>query len=210
MRLDESLKARRPTLTEVLRTRFRDILNPLGVWLNRLGLAPNSFTLIGLAGTALGAYVLARGDLPLGGALVLTMGLVDALDGPMARMRGDAPGFGAFVDSVSDRYSELLVYGGLLVYYLGQGDDRMVLFVFAAAAGAVMVSYVKARAEGLGFEAGVGILTRMERLLVLGPGLVLGFADVAVALVAVLANLTAIQRILFVRRQVRRRGGQGG
>lgn len=209
MRLDESLKARRPTLTEVLRTRLRDTLNLVGASLNRLGLAPNSFTLIGLAGTALGAYVLARGDLPLGGALVLAMGLVDALDGPMARLRGDAPGFGAFVDSVSDRYSELLVYGGLLVYYLGEGDDRMVLFVFAAAAGAVMVSYVKARAEGLGFEAGVGILTRMERLLVLGPGLVLGFADVAIALVAVLANLTAIQRILFVRRQVRRQGGQG-
>ena len=207
MRLDESLKARRPTLTEVLRARLRDILNPLGAWLNRLGLAPNSFTLIGLAGAALGAYVLARGDLPLGGGLVLATGLVDALDGPMARMRGDAPGFGAFVDSVSDRYSELLVYGGLLVYYLGQGDDRMVLFVFAAAAGAVMVSYVKARAEGLGFEGGVGILTRMERLLVLGPGLVLGFADVAIALVAVLANLTAIQRILFVRRQARRQGG---
>ena len=201
MGVPESLKARRPTLTEILRARFGDVLNPAGAWLNRLGLAPNTFTLIGLAGTAVAAYALARGSLVVGGAMVLAMSLVDALDGPMARMRGTFSPFGAFVDSVSDRYSELIVYGGLAVYYVSRENDIMLLWVFAAAAGSVLVSYVKARAEALGFGAGVGVLTRMERILVLGPSLVLGVAEVGIPLVAVLGHVTALQRILFVRQQ---------
>lgn len=203
MGVPDSLKARRPTLTETLRARLGDVLNPVGAWLNRLGVAPNTFTLIGLAGTAVGAYALARGSLVAGGVLVLAMSLVDALDGPMARMRGTFSPFGAFVDSVSDRYSELIVYGGLAVYYVSRENHTMLLWVFAAAAGSVLVSYVKARAEALGFEAGVGVLTRMERILVLGPSLVLGVAEVGIPLVAVLGHVTALQRILFVRQQAR-------
>jgi CDP-diacylglycerol--glycerol-3-phosphate 3-phosphatidyltransferase len=203
MGVPDSLKARRPTLTELLRARFGDVLNPAGAWLNRLGLAPNTFTLIGLAGTAVGAYALARGSLVTGGVLVLAMSLVDALDGPMARMSGTFSPFGAFVDSVSDRYSELIVYGGLAVYYVSRGNHTMLLWVFAAAAASILVSYVKARAEGLGFEAGVGLLTRMERILLLGPSLILGVAEVGILLVAVLGHVTSLQRILFVRQQAR-------
>lgn len=207
MGVPDSLKARRPTLTETLRARFGDLLNPAGAWLNRLGLAPNTFTLIGLAGTAVGAYGLARGAFAAGGILVLAMSLVDALDGPMARMRGTFSPFGAFVDSVSDRYSELIVYGGLTVYYVSVGDPAMLLWVFAAAAGSVLVSYVKARAEALGFEAGVGVLTRMERILILAPSLVLGVEQIGIPLVAVLGHVTALQRILFVRRQAQQSKG---
>jgi CDP-diacylglycerol--glycerol-3-phosphate 3-phosphatidyltransferase len=210
MRVHESWKARRPTLTELLRLRLKDVLDLVGSRLNRLGMAPNTLTLIGLAGTLGGAFLLARGDLAYGGGLILVMGLVDALDGPMARMRGMVSPFGAFVDSVSDRYSELSVYAGLTIYYLGRGDGNTVLLIIAAASGSVLVSYIKARAEGLGYEAGVGILTRMERLLLLSLGLVLGFAEIGLALIAVLGHVTALQRIAFVRRQSRRDGGPSG
>src|SRR3990170_4160427 len=116
-------------------------------------------------------------------AEILRARLVDALDGPMARMSGTFSPFGAFVDSVSDRYAELIVYGGLAVYYVSRENHTMLLWVFAAAAGSVLVSYVKARAEALGFEAGVGVLTRMERIMLLGPSLVLGVEEVGIPLV---------------------------
>ena len=102
-----------------------------------------------------------------GGLFVLLMGPVDALDGTMARLRGEASDFGAFVDLVTDRYSELIIYGGLLYYFLNTGDTIGGLLVFVAAAGSVLVSYVKARAEGLGYEAKVGLLSVLNGILFL-------------------------------------------
>jgi CDP-diacylglycerol--glycerol-3-phosphate 3-phosphatidyltransferase len=201
--IPESLRRRRPTLTEIARARFQDLFNPAGAFLTRLGLHPNTITLAGFAGTAIGATFLASGNLVVGGAVVLVMGLIDALDGAMARQLGRRSAFGAFVDSVTDRYSELVVYAGLMAHYLSREDVSMAGVVFAAAAGAVLVSYVKARAEGLGFEAGIGLLTRMERLLLLGPSLILGFPALGLGAIAVFAHVTALQRILYVRRQAR-------
>jgi CDP-diacylglycerol--glycerol-3-phosphate 3-phosphatidyltransferase len=132
------------------------------------------------------------------------MGPLDALDGTMARLRGEASDFGAFVDSVTDRYIELIIYGGLLIHYLHHAEFVWAWLVFAAAAGSVLVSYVKARAEALGFEAKGGILTRAERYIVLAPSLVLNIPTVGIVIVAVLANITALQRIYFVRRQARK------
>ncbi|OGO68778.1 MAG: hypothetical protein A2Z37_14795 [Chloroflexi bacterium RBG_19FT_COMBO_62_14] len=180
-------------------------LDPIAIFLNRLGLAPNTVTLIGLAGNLVGALSLARGEFLIGGLLVLAMGPVDALDGTMARLRGERSDFGAFVDSVTDRYSELLIFAGLIAYYLQMGEAAMAGAVFAAWGGSVLVSYVKARGEALGFEVRGGILTRMERFLVLGPSLVFGYPSVGILGVAVFANITAIQRIYLVRRQARRR-----
>jgi CDP-diacylglycerol--glycerol-3-phosphate 3-phosphatidyltransferase len=130
---------------------------------------------------------------------------VDALDGTMARLRGESSDFGAFVDSVTDRYSELIIYGGLMYYYLSMGDPLGGLLVFGAAAGSVLVSYVKARAEGLGYEAKVGLLTRVERYLVLAPALVFNQVLIGLAIIAVLANITALQRIWHVRSQAHAR-----
>ena len=121
------------------------------------------------------------------------------------RLRGEPSDFGAFVDSVSDRYAELVTFGGLLYYFLTQSDYPGVVVSFIAAAGCVLVSYVKARAEGLGFTAKVGILTRFERYLVLIPLLVFNQPFLAVAIIAVLANITAFQRIFHVRAQGRER-----
>ena len=188
------------TLTDQLRVRFKHILDPIGAFFNRLGLTPNLMTILGLVGNTIGAYFLMRGNMLVGGLLILAMGPVDALDGTMARLRGESSKFGAFVDSVTDRYSELVIFLGLLLYYNQQGDWLYALGVYLAAAGSVLVSYIRARAQSLGYEAKVGILTRFERYAVLAPTLVLNIPWVGVWIIAVLANITAIQRILYVRR----------
>jgi CDP-diacylglycerol--glycerol-3-phosphate 3-phosphatidyltransferase len=191
----------RKTLTDYLRLWFKWFLDPLGGFFNRLGITPNMMTMLGLLGNTIGAYFLARGEMLTGGLFVLLMTPVDALDGTMARLRGESSDFGAFVDSVSDRYSELIIYGGLMYYYLSMGDPLGGLLVFSAAAGSVLVSYVKARAEGLGYEAKVGLLTRVERYLVLAPALVFNQVLIGLAIIAVFANITALQRIWHVRSQ---------
>jgi CDP-diacylglycerol---glycerol-3-phosphate 3-phosphatidyltransferase len=191
----------RKTLTDYLRLWFKWFLDPLGGFFNRLGLTPNAMTMLGLLGNTVGAYFLARGEMLTGGLFVLLMTPIDALDGTMARLRGESTDFGAFVDSVSDRYSELIIYGGLLYHFLDHGEPVGGLLVFGAAAGSVLVSYVKARAEGLGYEAKVGLLTRVERYIVLAPSLVFNQLYIGLGIIAVLANITALQRIWYVRNQ---------
>jgi CDP-diacylglycerol--glycerol-3-phosphate 3-phosphatidyltransferase len=193
------------TFSDRARIIFKGILDPIGGFLNRLGLTPNSITLLGLVGTTIGAYVISQGKMTEGAFILLASVLVDAFDGTMARLRGEPSDFGAFVDSVTDRYAELVTFGGLLYYFLTQNDIPGVVVSFLAAAGSVLVSYVKARAEGLGFTAKVGILTRLERYIVLIPLLVFNKPFIAVAIIAVLANITAYQRILHVRAQGRER-----
>jgi CDP-diacylglycerol--glycerol-3-phosphate 3-phosphatidyltransferase len=194
---------KRLTFTDWMRARFKGILDLIAGFLNRLGLTPNTITILGLAGNTLGAFFLARGNMTIGGLLILVMGPVDALDGTMARLRGESSAFGAFVDSVTDRYSELIIFGGLLFYYLDRGDWQAGMLTFAAAVGSILVSYVRARAQSLGYDTKVGFLTRMERYLVLAPSLVINLPLLGLWIIAVFANLTAFQRILDVRRQTR-------
>ncbi len=190
-----------PTFTDRLRIIFKKILDSIGAFLNGLGLMPNTITLLGLAGTTVGAWFISQGKMTTGAFILLTFVLVDAFDGTMARLRGEPSDFGGFVDSVSDRYAELLTFGGLLYFFLSQGDALGAMVTFAAASGSVLVSYVKARAEGLGFTAKVGLLTRVERYIVLIPLLVFNQPFVAVCIIAVLGNVTALQRIFHVRVQ---------
>jgi len=191
----------KPTFTDRLRLIFKGIIDPAGRFLNRTGITPNTITLVGLAGTTIGAYIISQGKMTIGGIVLLLFVLVDVLDGTMARLRGEPSDFGAFVDSVSDRYAEFATFGGLLYYFLSQENYSGVMVTFFATAGSVLVSYVKARAEGLGFTAKVGILTRVERYIVLIPLLILNQPFLAVAIIAVLGNFTAFQRIAYVRVQ---------
>lgn len=191
------------TFTDQMRIRFRGILDPIGGFLNRLGLMPNTMTILGLVGNTVGAVLLAQGNMRIGGLIILAMGPIDALDGTMARLRGEPSEFGAFVDSVSDRYSELVIFGGLLFYYIQQDNWVMALVTYVAAGGSVLVSYVRARAASLGYDTKVGVLTRMERYLVLAPSLVLNIPWVGLWIIAVLANITALQRIWDIRHQTR-------
>jgi len=209
MNIDRPIERPARTLTETLRVRFKPLLDGLGGLLNRTGLTPNHMTLIGLAGNAVGAYLLSRGLLTAGGLVILAMGPVDALDGTMARLRGEPEKFGAFVDSVTDRWSELVIFLGLLYLFAERGETGAALLVFAAAAGSVMVSYTKARAEALGFDAKIGLLSRLERYLVLAPALVFRVPLAGLAIIAVFANITALQRALHVRRQARQRPSGG-
>lgn len=189
------------TFTDQMRVRFRGVLDPIGAFLNRIGLMPNTMTILGLIGNTIGAFLLSQGQFTYGGLIILAMGPVDALDGTMARLRGEPSEFGAFVDSVTDRYSELVIFGGLLIYYVLAGDWVMALVTYFAASGSVMVSYIRARASSLGYDTKVGILTRMERYLVLAPTLVLGYPWVGLWIIAILANITALQRIWDIRVQ---------
>jgi CDP-diacylglycerol--glycerol-3-phosphate 3-phosphatidyltransferase len=189
------------TFTDRLRLIFKSILDPIAAFLNGTRLTPNAVTLFGLAGTTVAAYLLSQGKMTIGAIFLFLFVIVDVFDGTMARLRGEPSDFGAFVDSVSDRYAEFITFGGLLYYFLSQGNYPGVMVTFAATAGSVLVSYVKARAEGLGFTAKVGILTRVERYIVLIPLLLFNQPFLAVAIIAVLGNFTALQRIAHVRVQ---------
>jgi CDP-diacylglycerol---glycerol-3-phosphate 3-phosphatidyltransferase len=184
-----------------MRLVFKGILDPIGAFFNRLGIFPNTMTLLGLAGNVIGAFLIALGHMTIGGIIVLAMGLLDTLDGTMARLRGMPSDFGAFTDSVTDRYSELFIFGGLLYFYSQKGDWLSVIAIYVAAAGSVLVSYVRARAAALGMDTKVGFLSRFERYLVLAPTLILNIPMVGVWIIAIFANITALQRILDVRRQ---------
>lgn len=192
------------TLTDRFRIWFKGIVDPIADFLNRLGLTPNTMTILGLVGNIIGSVFLALGQMTIGGIIILLMGPIDALDGTMARLRGMDGQFGAFVDSVTDRYSELVIFGGLLYFYASQGDLLGTMLVFLAALGSVMVSYIRARGQSLGWDTKVGILTRMERYLVLAPALIIPIPAlplIGIGIIAIFANITAFQRIFDVRRQ---------
>jgi len=193
----------KPTLTDRLRILFKGVIEPVAGFFNRLGLRPNTMTLMGLAGSAAGAYLLSRGLIVPGGILLAVVTPFDALDGTMARLRGESSDWGAFVDSVTDRYSELFVLGGLLYYFIQQDNHLASMLLYIAAGGSLMVSYTKARADSLNYEAKIGLLTRVERYLVIIPLLILNQPVLLAWLVAIFANFTAFQRIFFVRRQAR-------
>jgi CDP-diacylglycerol--glycerol-3-phosphate 3-phosphatidyltransferase len=191
------------TFSDQMRVVFKGVLDPIGAFFNRLGIYPNTMTILGLVGNIIGAALIALGHMTIGGIIVLVMGIIDTLDGTMARLRGMPSEFGAFVDSVTDSYSELVIFGGLLYFFLNKGDWLSVLAIYMAASGAVLVSYVRARAASLGMDTKVGFLSRFERYLVLAPSLIINIPMVGVWIIAIFANFTAIQRIIDVRRQAR-------
>lgn len=191
------------TFTDQVRGIFKGVLEPIAKFFNRLGILPNTMTLLGLVGHTFGALFLFQGKMLFGGLIILAMAPIDALDGTMARLRGESSDFGAFVDSVADRYSELVIFLALIIFYAQQGEWLNCIVVYTAAAGSILVSYVRSRAESLGYEAKVGILTRLERYIVLVPCLILNIPMVGLWTVAVMANFTAFQRIIYVRKQAR-------
>lgn len=191
----------KPTFTDRMRVLMKGIVTPIVSFLNRIGVTPNIITIAGLIGNFAAAALLATGHITYGGLVALLAGACDGLDGSLARLRNEVRPWGAFVDSVTDRYSELALLFGLLIYYQNLGDHTMVILVYLSAAGAVLVSYVKSRAETLGYEAKVGILSRMERYLVLIPCLIFNIPWLALWIFAIFANITALQRVYAVRSQ---------
>lgn len=168
----------------------------VAAWLKWTGLTPNMLTIIGLLLNVVVAAVLARGELFIGGILVLGAGLFDLLDGAMARVTDHTTPFGAFLDSTLDRYSEAILYGGLLLFLLDTPDAKLgSILTYATICGSLMVSYARARAEGLGYKLQNGLLARPERIIILAAGLILGYPLYALWFLAIFTNITACQRI---------------
>ena len=171
------------------------IETPVTKLLVRLGVSPNLVTIMGLVAAGASAYLLSTGHLWPGGAVLLASGMFDMMDGALARATGRVSSFGALLDSVVDRMSEAVVLLGLLIFYLQSSPTYSTegpVLVYLALVGSIMVSYLRARAEGLGIQCSVGIMTRPERVVTLGLGLVLGhWWDIAVLVVlGVIAGLT--------------------
>ncbi len=166
--------------------------------IDRTGVSANTLTWLGL-GLSIGvAYFLAQGYLKVGGVLIILVGILDGLDGALARFKGRASRFGAFLDSTLDRFSEAVIYLGLLIFYTQRHVGQETLLIYATIVGSLMVSYARARAEGLGVECKKGLLTRFERLFVLVCGLILDQTLIALWIVAILSNFTALQRMYSV------------
>jgi len=187
--------------------RYKDrvdrVAEPVARTLLAARVRPNQLTVLGLFWSAAAAVLFAF-DMPRWGGTVLALaGACDILDGALARVSGQASPFGAFLDSVLDRYSDMLVLAGIVFVFVRVGRLTEGIAALAALIGTVMVSYTRARAEALGVECRVGVMERGERLLVLIAG---GLADLlvpAVWIVAVGANVTAVHRILYTRRATR-------
>jgi len=193
-----------------IQQRVRQIATMIVGPLAGLGITPNTLTVIGLILSILTAVIIAQGLFLAGGLLVLFAGIFDMFDGAMARARNASTTFGAFFDSTLDRYSESIILFGLLFFALQNPvmHDRlwpfeyqqswMIILVFIATVGSFMVSYAKARAEGLGLECKTGLLARPERVVILAIGLLFGAVFWALLILAIFSNVTAIERIVHV------------
>lgn len=180
-----------------IRQSTKGLLISLATPLARVGVSPNVLTLCGLLAMFGVAYVLALGHQRVAGLLLIPVALFDALDGALARLTGKATPFGAFFDSTLDRIAEIALYLGLL--YLYRGLTLESVLVYLTITGSLMVSYTRARAEGLGVQCKVGLFTRLERLAVLVVGLLLEQTLLALIVLAIFSNLTVLQRVWHVR-----------
>lgn len=193
-------------LTDLVRARARDLLNALARFLAGLGLSPDALTIAGFVGICICAAVIAAGYEALGGLLIILSGFFDAVDGTLARVTGRVTKFGAFLDSTLDRWAEGALFFAVVVRSVERQDSAMTYLAVLALIGSLLVSYTRARAEGLGASVKEGWFTRFERFVVLVAGLVLTAwfgppaLTVALAVLAVLSNLTAVQRVLAARR----------
>jgi CDP-diacylglycerol--glycerol-3-phosphate 3-phosphatidyltransferase len=184
----------------------RALLAPVVRLAVRLHLTPNTVTVIGFAVVVVAAGLVGTGSLLAGAAVLVAGSLLDAVDGALARATGGTTAFGSFLDSTLDRAAEAILYGGVAAYYLAGAADPTwpVLLALIAMAASFMVSYTRARAEGIGVTATVGLAPRMERLVLLVAGIVLAGMGLeigligAIGVIAALSVATTIQRIWHV------------
>jgi len=196
-------------LNRYARAFFTKVLTPLARGLLRLGVSPDVVTLLGTVGVVAGALAFyPRGSFLVGTLVISAFVFSDLVDGTMARLSGRSSRWGAYLDSTLDRVGDAAVFGGIALWYAGDGRDLLLasLAVFCLAAGSV-VSYSKARAEGLGMTANVGIAERADRLVLIlaATGLkglgVPWLQEGVLWVLAVASSVTVVQRMLEVRRQ---------
>ena len=181
-----------------LRKWERRILEPLLILIGRCGIGPNAVTIAGLATAVVSGILLSQGHLGLGACLLLLGGLLDAVDGELARLLGRETPFGSFLDSISDHCGDFAVYLGLLWLFQNGETRTEVLLIFVASFGSVFGSQVRSRAKMVGIETkDIGPFTRCERILVLALGLFSGKVTAALWILAVINNFSAAQRLIY-------------
>lgn len=186
-------------LSEAIGTWVRSRMLVVGQAFANVGITPNMATLIGLVLNIIVAIILGYGHPIIAGVLLLFASAFDMVDGSIARATNTISKFGGFFDSTIDRYSEIVVYVGLLVWLNTTSDDHLGSFlVLVAASGALMISYARARAEALGYNASVGFLARPERVILLAICLIIKQPMWALWVLAILTHVTAIWRIYHV------------
>lgn len=165
------------------------------------GITPNMATMIGLLLNSIVALIIGFGYPVIGGILLLVASAFDMVDGAIARATNNMTKFGGFFDSTIDRYSEIVVYVGLLFWLNQTGDDHLgSVLILVAASGALMISYARARAEAIGYKASVGLVARPERVVLLALCLIINQPLWALWILAVLTHVTAVWRIVHVWR----------
>jgi CDP-diacylglycerol--glycerol-3-phosphate 3-phosphatidyltransferase len=194
-------------LSDYARRFARIFLEPLARFIGWTGISPNVVTVIGFVLMIGVAMVLAGGHFIWGGILITAVALFDAVDGTLARMMGRSSRFGAFLDSTLDRFSEAVIFLGLFIYYVGQDQNLELILIYATVVGSLMVSYARARAEGIGVPLKDGLFTRFERVFLLVVGLLFNQLTFILWLLAIFTNLTAVQRMYLVWRIT---GGEKG
>jgi len=196
----------------VLNAKIRGIwdkgMRPVGSFIGRSGVTPNQITLLGVVVQAFVSYLIVQDRLPEAGFVLIAAALLDTVDGAVAKARGLTSKFGAFLDSTMDRLSDALVFLPIAWLYLAQptterADQQWVAAVaLVALVLSFLVSYARARAEGLGFECNVGLIERAERLIIMIVALVLNDLLPAALVVLALASLvTLVQRMVHVHKQ---------
>ena len=198
-------------MSEWIRPFIRAYVLRLGQAVARTGISPNALTVIGVLLNAGVAAIIAAGEMRLGGVLLLVASAFDMVDGAVARATGTTSKLGGFLDSTLDRYSEVVVYVGVLIYLLGTDDAELgAILVLLAATGALLISYARARAEAAGYSATVGLAARTERVILLALCLVLARPLWALWVLAIVTHLTALTRIVHVWRLARMEGAGTG
>lgn len=201
---------------------FVRAVGPIARAIIRSGVSPNAITTVGAVVIAGSAVAYGRGDIRVGGFLLLLSGLLDILDGQVARQGQRMTTFGAFYDSTLDRMGEALLFGGIALFFLRGGVPASqatlaVGLAIGALAASLLVSYTRARAEGLGLECKVGIAARAERIFILGaPTLLFGAGPRGqllywiVVILAAATTITVVQRVVHVARISKGMSMEGG
>jgi phosphatidylglycerophosphate synthase len=202
------------TISNDSRASIKKVFEPIALAMGRIGLTPNGLTLIGFTITVVGSILVGLQAWVVGGLVVFIGGVFDMFDGTLARATGQASKLGAFMDSTFDKAGEIIVFLGVIAGLQAAGAADVPVLVAAAALGAsIMVSYARAKSDGLGYSSGmglaaVGIMPREVRLVIISLGIVLTGTSIgitaiefALGIILVGATITVIQRILHVRSQ---------
>ena len=199
------MEKQKKTFSDYCRIWFKGFGDTCAASLLKIGLTANMVTIIGCIGHIIPCLLAFHGRFFWAGFLLGVFSILDFIDGSMARMSTGGTGtkFGAVLDSTTDRYAEFLIFGGVLLYNAARGSTLWVAVCVAAMMGSFLVPYTRAKGEIYGLNMRLGIMSRLERYLVLGISLMIGYPNIGMVIIAVLGNITALQRLLYMKKELK-------